>query len=68
MTRPIARALAVFLPVSVPVLASLTGCTPTPTILPTNDFNRPTDIAFMCLGAFEHARRHPGRSTSPAGR
>src|SRR4051794_38969007 len=27
------------------------ACTPTPNILPTNDFNRPTDIAFMCLGA-----------------
>ena len=25
---------------------------PTPNILPTNDLNRPTDIAFMCLGAF----------------
>ena len=28
------------------------GCSPTPNILPTNDFNRPTDMAFMCLGAF----------------
>ena len=25
---------------------------PTPNILPSNDLNRPTDIAFMCLGAF----------------
>ncbi len=29
------------------------ACSPTPNILPTNDLNRPTDIAFMCLGAFD---------------
>jgi len=28
------------------------ACTPAPNILPTNDLNRPTDIAFVCLGAF----------------
>jgi len=28
------------------------SCTPAPNILPTNDLNRPTDIAFVCLGAF----------------
>ncbi len=31
---------------------SAAACTPAPNILPTNDLNRPTDIAFMCLGAF----------------
>jgi hypothetical protein len=30
-------------------------CTPTPNILPSNDLNRPTDIAFMCLGAFPNS-------------
>jgi hypothetical protein len=29
-----------------------TACTPAPNILPTNDLNRPTDITFMCLGAY----------------
>src|SRR3954464_6173525 len=33
-------------------LLSAAPCTPAPNILPTNDLNRPTDIAFMCLGAF----------------
>ena len=33
-------------------LALPLACSPTPNILPTNDFNRPTDLAFMCLGAF----------------
>ena len=30
-------------------LALAAACTPAPNILPTNDLNRPTDIAFMCL-------------------
>ena len=33
-------------------LALGTACTPAPNILPTNDLNRPTDITFMCLGAY----------------
>jgi hypothetical protein len=33
-------------------LALAASCTPTPNILPSNDFNRPMDITFMCLGAF----------------
>ena len=48
---------------------------PRPTSCPTNDLNRPTDIAFMCLGAFGRpaptptaARRRPVRSRCPAGR
>ena len=28
------------------------ACSPAPNILPSNDLNRPTDLAFMCLGAF----------------
>jgi hypothetical protein len=32
--------------------AFVLACSPTPNILPTNDFNRPTDMTFMCLGAF----------------
>ena len=33
------------------------ACSPAPNILPVNDLNRPTDIAFMCLGAFSRARQ-----------
>jgi hypothetical protein len=33
-------------------VALAAACTPAPNILPTNDLNRPTDIAFMCLGAY----------------
>src|SRR5689334_9187889 len=33
-------------------LLSAAACTPAPNILPTNDLNRPTDMTFMCLGAF----------------
>jgi hypothetical protein len=33
-------------------VALVAACSPTPNILPSNDFNRPADIAFMCLGAF----------------
>ena len=28
------------------------GCGPPTNLLPVNDFNRPTDVAFMCFGAF----------------
>jgi hypothetical protein len=31
--------------------AMAAACTPAPNILPTNDLNRPTDIAFVCMGA-----------------
>ena len=37
-------------------LAAAAACSPTPNILPTNDFNRPTDLAFMCLGRVRHRR------------
>ena len=36
----------------VAVAAGALACSATPNILPTNDFNRPMDVAFMCLGAF----------------
>ncbi len=36
------------------------ACSPTPNALPSNDFNRPTDLTFMCLGAFD-----PGASSTP---
>ena len=69
MTRPIVRPAASRSLVL--ALASL-ACTPTPNILPTNDLNRPTDIAFMCLGAFgaddATARSGPVRTRSRAGR
>ena len=42
-------------------LALTLACSPAPNILPTNDFNRPTDLAFMCLGAFGDARHGRGR-------
>ena len=29
------------------------ACSPTPNILPSNDLNRPTDMTFLCLGAFD---------------
>jgi hypothetical protein len=28
------------------------SCSPAPNLLPVDDFNRPTDVAFMCFGAF----------------
>ena len=49
-------------------LALASACTPAPNILPSNDFNRPTDIAFMCLGA--HGTPGPdgdGGTTDDAG-
>jgi hypothetical protein len=38
-----------------PVVAAalVAACSAAPNILPTNNFNRPMDIAFACLGAFE---------------
>ena len=37
------------------LLLGLVGlsCTSQPTILPSRDFERPTDIAFVCMGAFD---------------
>jgi hypothetical protein len=35
------------------VAAGALACSATPNILPTNDFNRPMDVAFMCLGGFD---------------
>jgi hypothetical protein len=49
------------------------GCGATPNILPTNDFNRPSDIAFMCFGAFDtgdtalHVSGRPMRVCHPPG-
>jgi hypothetical protein len=53
-------------------LASIAGCGGSPTILPTNDFNRPTDLAFMCFGAFDdngdlRVSGRPMRSCHPPG-
>jgi hypothetical protein len=37
------------------------ACSPAPNLLPVNDFDRPTDVAFMCFGAF------PGGSSPDGG-
>ena len=34
------------------LLAAGLSCGPAPNLLPVNDLNRPTDVAFMCFGAF----------------
>jgi hypothetical protein len=34
------------------VAAAGASCSPAPNLLPVNDLNRPTDVAFMCFGAF----------------
>ncbi len=65
----------------VAVAAGALACSATPNILPTNDFNRPMDVAFMCLGGFDpgggalqvsgrpmrhcHRRRVAGRGADP---
>ncbi len=33
------------------------ACAPPPNLLPVNDLDRPTDVAFMCFGAFEPAAK-----------
>jgi hypothetical protein len=38
--------------ITLPLVVVLAGCGSSPNILPTNDFNRPTDVQFMCFGAF----------------
>jgi len=35
--------------------AAAASCSPAPNLLPVNDLNRPTDVAFMCFGAFPGA-------------
>ncbi|HVV52366.1 MAG TPA: hypothetical protein VHO06_22055, partial [Polyangia bacterium] len=40
------------LPVAAAVLAAGLSCGPAPNLLPINDLDRPTDVAFMCFGAF----------------
>jgi hypothetical protein len=47
MSARLARAGAA---AAITMVAAGLACSPPPNILPTNDFNRPTDIAFMCLG------------------
>ena len=45
------------------LVAAGVSCGPAPNLLPVNDLNRPTDVAFMCFGAFA-----PGKTaTSPDG-
>jgi hypothetical protein len=46
---------------------ALATCTTTPNILPTNDFNRPTDVAFMCFGAFDTASGAPANDGGTPG-
>ena len=54
------------------LLSALAGCGAAPTIPPTNDFNRPTDVQFMCFGAFaadgeteQHVSGRPMRACHP---
>ena len=39
-------------PVLAAALAAL-SCSATPNLLPVNDLNRPTDVTFMCFGAYD---------------
>ncbi len=34
------------------LVTAAAACGPAPNLLPVNDLNRPTDVAFMCFGAF----------------
>jgi hypothetical protein len=53
MTRKMsARRTSIAWQVALLVGAAAAGCGSTPNVLPNNDFARPTDIAFMCFGAF----------------
>ena len=36
----------------VAIVTAAAACGPAPNLLPVNDLNRPTDVAFMCFGAF----------------
>ncbi len=59
--------------IALPLLLVLAGCGSSPNLVPTNDFNRPTDVQFMCFGAFGEAggdlqlSGRPMRSCHPPG-
>ncbi len=43
------------------------SCGPPTNLLPVNDFNRPTDVAFMCFGAFPQGAPDGGAPDAAAG-
>jgi hypothetical protein len=49
------------------IAAGVAGCGATPNILPSNDFARPTDITFMCFGAFGPSTGDDGGATNDGG-
>jgi hypothetical protein len=49
------------------IVALAASCGPATNILPVNDFDRPTDVAFMCFGAFPQGTADGGVPAAGAG-
>ena len=49
------------------VAGAAAACSPAPNLLPVNDFDRPTDVAFMCFGAFPGGSSAADGGTADAG-
>jgi len=49
------------------IAAVAASCGPPTNILPVNDFNRPTDVAFMCFGAFPQGTADGGAPAAATG-
>lgn len=52
MSNSALRTPALSMAPSIGLIAATLACSPTPNILPTAGLNRPTDMAFLCLGAY----------------
>ena len=48
------------------VTLAVSSCGPATNLLPVNDFNRPTDVAFMCFGAFQEGAATDGGASDAA--
>ena len=49
------------------LVTAAAACGPATNLLPVNDFDRPTDVAFMCFGAFPQGTVDGGVSGSGSG-
>ena len=49
------------------VAAAGASCSPAPNLLPVNDLSRPTDVAFMCFGAFAPGQTSDGGAADADG-
>ena len=47
------------------IATAAASCGPPTNLLPVNDFDRPTDVAFMCFGAFPEGGADGGTDTGP---